>query len=119
MKKILLVLVAAMLSMTLMTGCGIRNNATADVGNPMLIGTWDWELMDAAIVLHEDGRYSWLGVNYGVLGYRWSSNNEGSVSFRMGPVAVPWFVYEFIDDDTIDISYVATPMITYRLHRVQ
>jgi len=83
-----------------------------------LVGTWDWEGMPAAIVLDEDGSYSWLGVDYGALGFRWSSDN-GVVSFGLGAETTEWFTYEFIDDNTMDIEYVATLGEVFRMHRAQ
>ena len=147
MKKIFVVL-AVLAMMIVLAGCG-GNNATPEVVEPTsvqdagtqvaepeatpdvetqvvvpapeaasLVGVWDWEGMAGAIILEADGRYSWLGVDYSALGYRWESNN-GVVSYRLGTVSVEWFTYQFIDDNTMDIEYAATPGIIYRLQRSQ
>ena len=81
-----------------------------------LVGTWDWEFMPGAVVLRADGGYSWLGVNYGAMGFRWSARN-GVVSYSRGGISTPWFNYQFIDDDTIRIEYVTAPGVSYTLRR--
>ena len=91
-----------------------------NIGNPALVGIWDWTEywpgMEGAIILHEDGRYSWLGVDFGVLGYRWSSN-MGVVYSVFGAEAFAWFTYRFITDDIILITYMTEPGVVYTLHR--
>ena len=91
-----------------------------NIGNPALIGTWDWNEhwpgVEGAIILHEDGRYSWQGVDYGALGYRWSSH-MGVVYSTLNNVTTAWFSYQFITDDILLIFYVAEPGVGYRLDR--
>ena len=93
---------------------------SAAPGNPALIGTWDWDEhwpgTPGVIILHDDGRYSWMGVDYGALGYRWSSHN-GVVFFSLGGVTTEWFSYQFITDDILLIFYAANPGVGYRLDR--
>lgn len=132
MKKIFIVL-AVLTLMVVLVGCG-GNNAAPEVAEQTpiqdsgaqvaeaeqeassLVGVWNWEGMAEAIILETDGGYSWLGVDYGALGYRWTSNN-GVVSSSTGIITIEWFTYRFIDDNTIEIEYSSTPGITYILQR--
>ena len=88
--------------------------------NQRLIGVWDWNEhwpgMEGAIVLYDDGRYSWMGVYYGVAGYRWSSN-MGVVYFTFEGETFEWFSYQFETEDILLITYANEPGVVYRLER--
>jgi len=94
-------LAAALAFGLVLTGCGAGGDK-----NPDLIGAWDWTDggMEGAITLLENGRYTWLGVNYGALGFRWHSG-DGTVFARLGPSSTPWFYYQLIDSNTLRIEY--------------
>ena len=104
-----------------LTACGSGER------NPDLVGTWNWVedmfgsetlMMAGAVVLQDNGRYSWLGTNYGALGFRWTSY-EGVVSYSLAGVPTHWFRYRFVDANTISIEYFATPGIFYTLRRAR
>jgi len=100
-----ILLAVALVAGLALTGCG------GEERNPDLISAWDWGGMEGAITLHANGRYAWLGVNYGSIGFRWHSSN-GTVYSRLGPISTPWFYYQLIDNNTLRIEYaeIATRM---------
>jgi len=83
-----------------LTGCGNVDR------NPNLVGSWDWVdgNVSAAIVLNEDGRYTWMGTDYGPLGFRWHSA-DGTVFARLAGTSTPWFHYQLLDNNTLRIEY--------------
>jgi len=110
MKKIVLLFLLAAMVLAL-GACGGANSSSERT----LIGAWNWEGTQA-FVLNEDGTYSWLGVDYGALGSRWSSDN-GTVSYTIGGITTEWFTYRFVNANTLRIEYAATPGVSHTLRR--
>jgi len=121
MKKTFTLLLAAMLVSVSLAGCSAAER------NEDLIGTWDWVesiggvesvMTPGAIVLRANGGYSWMGVDYEALGWRWSSR-DGVVSFALAGTQTSWFSYEFVDSNTLRIEYTVTPGVSFTLRRAR
>ena len=113
MKKIFVVL----LLFAVVVAFGACGNDDSS-GEHTLVGTWNWQGSEA-FVFNEDGTYRWMGVDYGLLGFTWSSNGEGMVSYTGAGITTEWFRYEFTNANTLRIWYVITPGIPYTLQRAR
>jgi len=113
--KFYVIAVALIGILAVMSSCG---NSSNNASNASLVGTWNWQGQEA-LVLNSNGTYRWMGVDYGALGSRWSSNGNGLVSYNLAGFTVSWFTYSFTNDNTIVIEYVVEPGISYTLHRVR
>ena len=110
-------ILAGAVALAVVIAVAIMNSSSGNRG-ASLAGTWDWEGMHGAIVLRTDGGYSWLGTDYGSMGYRWSSEN-GSVISTSGNHTIAWFKYQFIDNNTLRIEYYDEPGVFYTVRRAR
>jgi len=81
--------------------------AQAGSRNQALVGSWDWVegFMPGVLVLHADGNYFWVGVDYGAQGWRWSSRGGTVFSTQHGRYTGAFFHYQLIDSNTLRIEY--------------
>jgi len=75
--------------------------------NQSLVGSWDWVEghMPGVLVLHADGNYLWIGVDYGAQGWRWSSRGGTVWSTQHGRYTGAFFHYRLVDANTLRIEY--------------
>ncbi|MCL2232554.1 MAG: hypothetical protein FWB99_05690 [Treponema sp.] len=75
--------------------------------NQALVGSWDWVEghMPGVLVLHADGNYFWVGVDYGVQGWRWSSRGGTVWSTHASLGTGAFFHYRLVDANTLRIEY--------------
>ncbi|MCL2206001.1 MAG: hypothetical protein FWB82_05720 [Treponema sp.] len=74
--------------------------------NQALVGSWDWQPhMPGVLVLHADGQYLWIAVDYGAMGWRWSSRGGTVWSTHPTMGTGPFFHYRLIDANTLRIEY--------------
>jgi hypothetical protein len=100
------ILAAAVIIIIIFASC------TSGSRDSSLVGRWEGDFV--SFELRSNGRYTWMGTDYGAMGYRWSSRN-GVISFSLEGVTVLEYRYEFIDNNTLRITYLG---ITYTLRRV-
>ena len=101
MKKIVVMTVI----LTCIALAGVHAQAAGSI-NQALVGSWDWVEghVPGVLVLHADGSYFWIGVDYGAQGWRWSSRG-GTVFSTQGAFSGAWFHYRLIDNNTLRIEY--------------